>query len=102
MEPVELMKAYTKAYQFIATVPIEDIFKPVAHDMRKYIETAWRTILNGGAPAGFSTLFPKAEALLNMYGATSLLVHAPDLSPLGLKWYIEDGDLVIGLNGGML
>ena len=106
MEPKDLVLASLKAHKFINNLKIDDIFKPVEAGLRGYIREAYNDIVGGSIPPAVSTSFSRRyerlaklyEDLLHLYGVEVLHAHAPDISYLGLKWYIEQGDLVIGTN----
>ena len=99
MEPKDLVLASLKAHKFINNLKIDDIFKPVEAELRDYIREAYNDIVGGDIPPRASIRLPKQhEDLLRFYGVEVLHAHAPDISHLGLKWYIEQGDLVIGTN----
>ena len=99
MEPKGLVLASLKAHKFINNLKIDDIFKPVEAELRDYIRKAYHDIVDGSVPLVVSVCLPKQyEDLLRSYGVEVLHAHAPDIAYLGLRWYIEQGDLVIGTN----
>ncbi len=99
MEPKDLVLASLKAHRFINSLKIDDILKPVEAELRDYIREAYNAIVGGDIPPVASVHLPKQyEDLLHFYGVEVLHVHTPDISYLGLRWYIEQGDLVIGTN----
>ncbi len=99
MEPKDLVLASLKKYKFIRNLKVDDIFKPVENALRAYISDAYDTILAGGIPLPLHAYIKTTYAeLLRLYGVEALHAHAPDISYLGLRWYIEQGDLVIGTN----
>ncbi len=100
MEPKELVLASLKAHKFINNLKIDDIFKPVEAELRDYIREAYHDIVRGDAPPRVSIRISGRweNMLLGFYGVEVLHAHAPDISYLGLRWYIEQGDLVVGTN----
>ena len=99
MEPKDLVLASLKAHKFINNLKIDDIFKPVEAKLRDYIRSAYKGIINGYMPRSARYHLPAQYGdLLRFYGVEVLHAHAPDISYLGLRWYIEQGDLVIGTN----
>ncbi|HID29650.1 MAG TPA: hypothetical protein EYP19_06540 [Desulfobacterales bacterium] len=99
MEPKDAVLARLKAIRIVRSLEIDFRLSAIEYMLRSYILSSFHKILTGNPPGTLFDYSPDDYSdYAALYGIEKFHEKLPDISELGLAWYIRGEDIFVGVS----